>query len=88
MTDEELGQVAYAAYGEVTDHKNFQGDPMPAFEDFGDTIRAAWAAAARRVADTVDAQRRDVVVINNIYPQPSAKTARQVAAMMRSTRAQ
>lgn len=49
MTDEQLARTAYEAYGEVTDHKNFRGDPMPAFDDLGPTIQAAWIAAAAAV---------------------------------------
>ncbi len=45
----ELARQAYTAYGQVTGFKNFQGLPMPAFDDLGDTIRAAWYAAAERV---------------------------------------
>lgn len=46
LTPVEKAQRAYAAYGAVTEHKNFQGDPMPAWEDLGDTIQSAWIAAA------------------------------------------
>ncbi len=49
---ERLGQVdlargAYEAYGAVTDHKNFQGNPMPAFDDLPEQIREAWIAASQ-----------------------------------------
>lgn len=46
LTPVERAQRAYEAYGAVTEHKNFQGDPMPAWEDLGDTIQAAWVAAS------------------------------------------
>lgn len=46
MDDEQLGRVAYSAYGSVTENKNYQGLPMPAWEDLTDTIRSAWMAAA------------------------------------------
>ncbi len=46
LTPVEKARRAYAAYGAVTDHKNFQGDPMPEWDDLGDTIQAAWIAAA------------------------------------------
>ncbi len=42
----ERAQRAYDAYGAVTEHKNFRGDPMPAWDSLGDTIQAAWIAAA------------------------------------------
>lgn len=46
LTAVERAQRAYEAYGAVTEHKNFQGDPMPAWDSLGDTIQAAWIAAA------------------------------------------
>ncbi|MCP9947295.1 hypothetical protein [Actinomadura madurae] len=50
---DELARTAYDAYGETTDHKNFRGDPMPAWEDLGERIQNAWRAAARAVAEAV-----------------------------------
>lgn len=38
-------EAAYAAYGAVTDYKNYQGKPMPEFEDLPPQIRQAWDAA-------------------------------------------
>lgn len=46
----ELAKLAYRAYGEQTGFKNFQGNPMPSWEDLGDTIRSAWVAAAGAVS--------------------------------------
>lgn len=46
LTPVEKAKRAYDAYGAVTEHKNFQGDPMPAWDDLGDQIQAAWVAAA------------------------------------------
>lgn len=46
----EAAQRAYAAYGKTTDYKNFQGNPMPAWDDLGDTIQRAWTNAAAAVA--------------------------------------
>lgn len=40
------GMVAYEAYGRVTEHKNFRGEPMPEFEDLPERIQQAWEAAA------------------------------------------
>ncbi|NEA22602.1 hypothetical protein [Actinomadura bangladeshensis] len=45
-----LARTAYDAYGETTDHLNFRGEPMPAWEDLGEQIQNAWRAAARAVA--------------------------------------
>ena len=47
------GQTAYNAYGATTDHLNYQGLPMPAWADLGDTIRQAWENAAAAVRDQV-----------------------------------
>jgi hypothetical protein len=46
MPDENLGRLAYKAYGGVTDFKNFQGDPMPEWDALPAKIREAWQAAA------------------------------------------
>jgi hypothetical protein len=47
-TEEQLvqAQAAYARYGTVTDHKNFQGNPMPEFDKLPEAIQCAWAAVA------------------------------------------
>lgn len=50
---ETLAKSAYDAYGAVTDHKNYQGLPMPTWEDLPEKIRLAWCAAAKRVHDVV-----------------------------------
>lgn len=46
---EELAKVAYHAYGGVTDFKNYQGLPMPAWENLTPTIREAWKASVMAV---------------------------------------
>ena len=48
-----LARLAYAAYGKVTGGKNFQGQPMPAFDDLGSTIQAAWRSGATTIASEV-----------------------------------
>lgn len=50
-TAETLAKVAYRAYGETTDFKNFRGEPMPEWNDLGERIQKAWVAAASAVAD-------------------------------------
>jgi hypothetical protein len=42
-------QLAYHAYGESTNFKNFQGNPMPAWGDLPERIRVAWGCAVRAV---------------------------------------
>lgn len=46
----ELARSAYAAYGEATDHQNYQGQPMPEWEALGERIQKAWIAAAGTIA--------------------------------------
>lgn len=47
-----LARQAYRAYGQVTGFKNYQGNPMPDFNDLGETIQRAWRAAAKQVAES------------------------------------
>jgi hypothetical protein len=42
-----LARQAYYAYGSVTDFKNFQGNPMPEWEQLPPKIQEAWGAASR-----------------------------------------
>lgn len=50
MTDSEIqlkkAREAYARYGAVTDFKNYQGNPMPTFDELPAKIQEAWVAAA------------------------------------------
>lgn len=41
-----LAQIAYAAYGEATDFKNFGGEPMPAWEELPEQIQKEWCHGA------------------------------------------
>lgn len=50
-----LARKAYHAYGKVTDFKNFQGNPMPEFDDLPETIKQAWREAAHTVSIEVKA---------------------------------
>ena len=45
----ELAELAYKAYGKVTDNKNFRGEEMPAFENLPDLIKKAWIEASLTV---------------------------------------
>lgn len=47
---EELAKEAYAAYGKSTGNKNFQGQPMPKWENLPRPIQNAWVSAAVAVA--------------------------------------
>lgn len=54
MNNIELAQIAYRAYGETTDHKNFRGEPMPAWDNLGDRIQTAWINATVAVRQQVE----------------------------------
>lgn len=45
-TSREIAEGMYNAYGATTDFKNFQGNPMPKWEDLPPAIKDAWASAA------------------------------------------
>lgn len=49
-----MAKLAYAAYGQSTDFKNYQGNPMPGWDDLGEPIQAAWEAAADAVASYLE----------------------------------
>lgn len=50
-TPESRARIAYTAYGRKVDFKNFQGGPMPVFDDLPERIRGAWIAAAGVIWD-------------------------------------
>lgn len=43
---EYLGKEAYNGYCEVVDYKNYQGLPVPNWENLTDKIRTAWVVSA------------------------------------------
>jgi hypothetical protein len=45
----DIAASAYRAYAASTGNKNFQGNPMPAWDDLTPAIRTAWEAACRQV---------------------------------------
>lgn len=49
MNFDEYAKRAYAAYGKVTDFKNYQGLPMPKWEELPPKILEAWIEAAKEV---------------------------------------
>lgn len=44
---EREAKIAYQAYGDTTDWKNYLGLPMPVWTELPDKIREAWVAAAK-----------------------------------------
>jgi hypothetical protein len=45
----DLAQRAYHAYGQTTEHKNYQGLPMPEFHELTTKITEAWENASEAV---------------------------------------
>ncbi len=43
---ESMAIAAYEAYGQTTNFKNFQGNPMPLYTELPEPIKNAWRAAA------------------------------------------
>lgn len=51
---EKLAKIAYRAYGETTNFKNFRDEPMPDWDELPSTIKEAWAKASRAVESTTN----------------------------------
>jgi hypothetical protein len=49
-----LGESAYDAYGAVVVFKNYQGKPMPKWDDLTLIIQSAWIAAAMEAIDLAE----------------------------------
>ncbi len=49
----ELAQIAYQAYGDSADWKNYAGLPMPAWGQLTPAVRRHWRAAVSAVAAAV-----------------------------------
>jgi hypothetical protein len=45
-TPQSRARIAYTAYGKMIDFKNFQGNPMPLFDELPERIQEAWIEAA------------------------------------------
>jgi hypothetical protein len=50
-----LAKIAYQAYSKTTGGLNFQGMPMPTWDNLGPKIQRAWQNAAQAVADHLNA---------------------------------
>jgi len=53
-----LAELAYDAYGRTTDFKNYQGLPMPSFNDLPDKIQEAWCNAVMAVKSEVSKKKQ------------------------------
>ena len=48
-----LARIGYQAYGEEAKWKNWQGLPMPNWEDLPENIKIYWTKAAKSIAEEV-----------------------------------
>jgi hypothetical protein len=64
-----FAQSAYDAYGEVTDHKNYQGLPMPKWEELTPRIQQAWVGAVKDVVRKLNVVS---VATGESFVEPSA----------------
>lgn len=49
-----IASTAYNAYGSVVGFKNYQGNPMPSFDEQPDLIKQAWERVARTVGECLE----------------------------------
>lgn len=66
MVDYELAKKAYDAYGDTTNHLNYQGNPMPEWDHLSPIIQMAWNNAALRVSMETNSMQREFVPWRNI----------------------
>lgn len=65
-----LGEIAYAAYGQSTGNRNFLGDPMPDWSELPDPIQTAWQAAAQAIVDELQDTGSAVTALQTLEPAP------------------
>lgn len=46
-----IAAFGYEAYAESSGNKNYQGNPMPKWDDLPKEIKQHWAAAARAISE-------------------------------------
>lgn len=54
MTYEEVASSGYRAYAASTGNKNYQGLPMPTWDELPENIKTAWEAAARQISEAAN----------------------------------
>jgi hypothetical protein len=50
----DLAKVAYEAYAEHQEWKNYQGNPIPQWEEVREDIKSAWRVAVQAVLQTLE----------------------------------
>ena len=58
----EMAQVAYQAYGDTAEWKNYRGEPMPTWDELGERIQTCWIMATS-------------AAINRVLTPPSQRSA-------------
>lgn len=56
---DDVAMRCYGAYAEVTDWKNYQGNPMPQWEELPDKTQEAWIAASKEASRVLKNARLD-----------------------------
>lgn len=80
----ELARIGYEAYGDSADWKNFEGKPMPKWDDLRPDICEKWKAASRALAmsqsmaNAVDHVRRDPHPLNSGNSETLSNDVRSV----------
>lgn len=77
MSWHEIAASAYRAYAASTGNKNYQGNPMPPWEELPRRIQIAWEAAARQTAWCIGRKAdapRDESIWNGWLPPESEET--------------
>lgn len=54
--DVETARVAYDAYGDKAEWKNYLGKPMPAWDELPENTRSYWVASVRAILKLVSEQ--------------------------------
>lgn len=57
--EDALARLGYAAYGKVTDYKNYQGLPMPTWDALPGAVQTAWRAAGVAIAQSAVAGSKE-----------------------------
>jgi len=68
----ELAKIGYQAYGQLTDFKNYQGLPMPTWDDLPERIQNAWMAAATAIAkDAIHKQSESLAktIVDDVFDE-------------------
>lgn len=71
-----LGQVNYEGYNEVTEYKNFRGEPVPQYPDLPDKIINAWEMGAKRVIEATEMEAIKTVRATSVLEDFKALEAR------------